>query len=180
MKISKLFLILLPVIISSFSCKKVQQNLADADNMSAVKHAAKTLATITVAQNGSGNYTTVQAALNAVPSNSSTRTVIYIKNGTYKEVINLESSKKNVTLIGESVLGVKLTYDNYSSKINPATGTGYGTSGSSSTFIKAEGFYAQNITFENSSGPVGQALAINITGDKAVFNNCRFLNRQDT
>ncbi|SHM61057.1 pectinesterase [Chitinophaga jiangningensis] len=135
---------------------------------------------ITVAQDGSGNYTTIQQAFNAVPDNSSNRTVIYIKNGTYKEVLTLASSKKNVTIVGESVNGVKLTYDNYASKINPATGAAYGTSGSSSTFIRAEGFYAVNITFENSSGPVGQALAIYIAGDKAVFNNCRFLGRQDT
>ncbi|MBW8684678.1 pectinesterase family protein [Chitinophaga rhizophila] len=135
---------------------------------------------IVVAKDGSGNYSSVQQAFNAVPNNSSSRTVIFIKNGVYKEVLTLESGKKNVTVIGESVNGVKLTYDNYASKINPATGAAYGTSGSSSTFIRAEGFYAVNVTFENSSGPVGQALAIYISGDKAVFNNCRFLGRQDT
>lgn len=135
---------------------------------------------IVVAKDGSGNYSTVQAAFNAVPNNSSTRTVIYIKNGTYKEVLTLESSKTNVTIIGESVDGVVLTYDNYASKINPSTGTTYGTSGSSSNYIKGAGFYAWNITFENSSGPVGQALAIYISGDKAVFKNCKFLGWQDT
>jgi pectinesterase len=133
-----------------------------------------------VAQDGSGNYTTVQAALNAVPDNSTARTVIYIKNGTYQEVVTLASTKKNVTLIGESVSGVKLTYNNYASKINPATGLAYGTGGSSSVFIKGVGFYAVNVTFENSSGPVGQALAISVTADMAVFNNCHFLGRQDT
>ncbi|BAV07347.1 Pectin methylesterase [Filimonas lacunae] len=161
-----------------FSCRKEQApaNLSLNTQMAAVPAGVS----ITVAQDGSGNYTTVQAAFNAVPSNSSTRTVIYVKNGTYKEVLTVETAKKNITIVGESVTGVKLTYDNYSSKINPATGSGYGTSGSASTFIKGEGFYAQDITFENSSGPVGQALAVNITGDKTIFNNCRFLGRQDT
>ena len=181
MKISKLLLALL-LVASSFSCKKAQENLSESEKIGSVTKNAvsKTLASITVAKDGSGNYTTVQAALNAVPNYNANRTVINVKNGTYKEVVTVESSKKNVSLIGESATGVKLTYDNYSSKINPATGTGYGTSGSASTFIKAEGFYAQNIVFENSSGPVGQALAINISGDKSVFNNCRFLGRQDT
>ncbi|MBN2037365.1 MAG: hypothetical protein JW768_11530 [Chitinispirillaceae bacterium] len=135
---------------------------------------------MTVAKDGSGTHSTVQAAFNAVPQNSTTRTVIYIKNGTYKEVLTLESNRKNVTIIGQSRDNVKLTYDNYASKINPATGEEYGTSGSSSTFINGDGFCALNVTFENSSGPVGQAVGIRISGDKAIFYNCKFLGRQDT
>ncbi|MBN1308612.1 MAG: hypothetical protein JXA18_11880 [Chitinispirillaceae bacterium] len=137
-------------------------------------------ADIIVAKDNTGKYATVQQAVNAVPQNSSERTVIYIKNGTYKEVLTLESNKKNVTIIGESRDGVTLTYDNYASKPNPATGSEFGTSGSSSQFINGEGFCALNITFENSAGPVGQAVAARITGDKAIFYNCRFLGRQDT
>ncbi|GGH63742.1 pectin methylesterase-like acyl-CoA thioesterase [Filimonas zeae] len=167
---------------SLFGCNKQQlsDNAALPLTGAQANVAAAAAVSVTVAKDGSGNYTTVQAALNAVAANSSTRTVINIKNGTYKEVLTIAADKKNVSLLGESTTGVKLTYDNYSSKTNPATGTGYGTSGSASTFIKGEGFYAQNITFENSSGPVGQALAVNITADKTVFNNCRFLGRQDT
>jgi pectinesterase len=135
---------------------------------------------MTVAKDGSGNHSTVQAAFNAVPQNSANRTVIYIKNGTYKENLTLESNRKNVTIIGQSRDNVRLTFDNYASKINPATGQTYGTSGSSSTFIKAEGFCALNISFENSYGTGSQALAIHISGDKAIFYNCRFLGRQDT
>ncbi len=183
------FPILLSLSLAIFcSCRKTE---ADTDNatfpnkknlmaVAAVSTTAAVPYNIVVAKDGSGNYATVQAALDAVPNNSSSRTVIYIKNGIYKEVLILESSKKNVTLIGESVNGVVLTYDNYSSKINPATGTGYGTSGSASFFIKGEALYAVNVSFENSAGNVGQALAVNITADKVVFNNCRFLGRQDT
>lgn len=133
-----------------------------------------------VAQDGSGDYKTVQEAFDAVPKLKTQRTIIFIKNGTYKQVLTLEKDKNNVTLIGESQEKVILTYDNYSSKINPLTNQGYGTSGSSSCFIKGTAFYAKNITFENSSGPVGQALAIHIEGDKAVFSNCKFLGFQDT
>ncbi|GGF22498.1 pectinesterase family protein [Flavobacterium limi] len=135
---------------------------------------------IVVAKDGSGNYSSVQAAVNAAPSNSSARTKIYIKNGTYYEVITVPSNKTNLTLIGQSSTGTILTYNNYASKINPATGTAYGTSNSASTFINGAGFYALNLTFANSSGPVGQAVAVRSTADKAVFKNCRFLGNQDT
>jgi pectinesterase len=135
---------------------------------------------IVVAKDGSGNYTTVQAAVNAAPSNSSTRTTIYIKNGSYYEVITVPTNKTNLTFIGQSNTGTILTYDNYASKINPATGAAYGTSGSASTFINGAGFYALNIAFANSAGPVGQAVAVRSTADKAIFKNCRFLGYQDT
>ncbi|MBV4357288.1 pectinesterase family protein [Pinibacter aurantiacus] len=184
MKNIRLFFLLI-IVSLNFSCEKRMTSGLDTNEQISSLATATTLASsftpnIVVAKDGSGNYSTVQAAVNAAPANSGTRTIIYIKNGTYKEVITIDASKKNISFIGESATGVKLTYDNYSSKINPATGSGYGTSGSASTFIKGEGFYASNIVFENSSGPVGQALAVNITADKTVFNNCRFLGRQDT
>jgi len=136
---------------------------------------------IIVAKDGSGNYTTVQAAVNAAPSNSSARTEIYIKNGTYYEVITVPTNKKNLTFIGQSVSGTKLTYDNAANKINPATGQPYGTSNSASTFINGAGFYALNISFANTANPsLGQAVAVRCTADKAIFKNCRFLGNQDT
>lgn len=135
---------------------------------------------IVVAKDGTGNYTTVQAAVNAAPTNSTARTKIFIKNGTYKEVITVASNKTNLTFIGESATATILTYDNYASKINPATGVAYGTSNSASIFINGAGFYGLNISFANSAGTVGQAVAVRCTADKAVFKNCRFLGNQDT
>lgn len=134
---------------------------------------------ITVAQDGSGDYTTVQAAINAVPENSGIVTTIFIKNGTYKEKLTLPASKNNVHFIGEDVLKTILTYDDYASKKDSA-GKEIGTSGSASFFIYGTGFSAENITFENAAGPVGQAVAVRVTGDKAKFVNCRFLGFQDT
>lgn len=131
-----------------------------------------------VAADGSGNYKTVQAAFDAVPKNSNVRTVIYIKNGTYKENLTLASDRKNVTIIGQNRDNVKLTYDNYYGKI--VNGVTISTSTSSSTYINSSGFCAINVSFENSSGPVGQAVAIYIKGDNSIFYNCRFLGRQDT
>jgi pectinesterase len=148
--------------------------LCIAFNLSAITY------NIVVAKDGTGNYTTLQAAFNAVTDNNSSRTVIYIKNGTYKQVVTLKSTKKNVTIIGESRDGVILTYDNYASKINTSTGVAYGTSGSASNYIYGSGFYALNVTFQNSAGAVGQALAIYVDADKAVFKNCKFIGNQDT
>ena len=134
---------------------------------------------IIVAQNGSGNFTTVQAAINAVADNNTAITIIYIRNGVYKEKLVLPASKTNVHFVGEDVNKTILTYDDYASK-KDSSGNNIGTSGSSSFFIYGAGFSAENITFENSAGPVGQAVAVRVTGDKAKFINCRFLGFQDT
>jgi len=134
-----------------------------------------------VAQDGSGNFTTVQAALNAVPSNSTSRTVIFIKNGTYQEPLTLASNKPNVTLLGQSETGVTLTYNRAADTVNPSTGVTFGTGGSASFYINAAGFYANSLTFQNSSTTAHDpALAISIGGDKAVFVNCQFLGPDDT
>lgn len=131
-----------------------------------------------VAQDGSGDFTTVQAAINAVPDyRKAGPTRIYIKKGIYKEKIVIAESKQNVQLIGED--GAVLTYDDYAQKPN-IFGEGKGTSGSGSIYIFGPDFFAENITFENTSGPVGQAVACHVAGDRAVFRRCRFLGFQDT
>lgn len=131
-----------------------------------------------VAQDGSGNYTTIQAAINAVPDfRKAGPTRILIKAGTYKEKIVIPNTKNGVELYGEGE--VKLTYDDYASKPN-VFGENMGTSGSSSVYVFCSDFVAENIIFENSSGPVGQAVACQINGDRIVFRHCRFLGCQDT
>lgn len=131
-----------------------------------------------VAQDGSGDFTTVQAAINAVPDyRKAGPTRIYIKKGMYKEKIVIAESKQGVQLIGED--GAVLTYDDYAQKPN-VFGEGKGTSGSGSIYIFGPDFFAENITFENTSGPVGQAVACHVAGDRAVFRRCRFLGFQDT
>ncbi len=133
----------------------------------------------TVAADGSGDFRTVQEAINAVPDFRKNRTVIYIKNGVYKEKLVLAESKSNVTFLGESAEQTILTFDDFAQKKN-RFGEEVGTTGSSSFFVFGNAFQAKNITFQNSSGPVGQAVAIWVKGDKAVFENCRFLGFQDT
>lgn len=132
-----------------------------------------------VAQDGSGDFTTVQAAINAVPDYRKKTTVIFIRNGVYKEKLVLPESKSLVTFIGESVDSTILTYDDYASKKN-IFGEEKGTSGSAGFYIFGDDFTARNITFSNTAGPVGQAVAVRVTGDKARFIHCRFLGFQDT
>ena len=132
-----------------------------------------------VAADGSGDFVRIQEAIDAVPHLRVNRTVIFIKKGTYKEKLLLPSTKTNVTFIGEDVHTTILTWDDYASKPN-RFGENIGTSGSASFFVNGDGFEAYNLTFENSSGPVGQAVAVRIDGDKVKFENCRFLGFQDT
>ncbi|MEJ5963787.1 pectinesterase family protein [Pedobacter immunditicola] len=133
----------------------------------------------TVAKDGSGDFTTLQEAINAVPDFRKTTTVIYIKNGIYKEKINLSASKKLVKLVGESVENTILSYDDFATRKN-RFGEEMGTSGSASFYMYADDFTAEHITFENSAGPVGQAVALWVAGDRAKFYNCRMLGFQDT
>lgn len=132
-----------------------------------------------VAQDGSGDFQTVQEAINAVPDFRKQETRIFIRNGVYKEKLVLAECKRYVTLIGESADSTILTYDDYASKPN-RFGENKGTSGSSSFYIYGPDFHAFNITFENSAGPVGQAVAVFVAGTRAVFAHCRFLGFQDT
>ncbi|WP_165958034.1 pectinesterase family protein [Segetibacter sp. 3557_3] len=134
---------------------------------------------LVVAKDGSGDYTTVQAAINAAPTGRTAAYTIYIKNGKYKEKINVPANKPFLQFIGESVANVILTYDDYSGKPMPGGGT-YGTSNSASVTINAANFTAVNVTFENTTGEAPQALAINVNADRAAFKNCRFLGGQDT
>jgi pectinesterase len=133
----------------------------------------------TVAADGSGDFKTVQEAINAVPDFRKNRTTILIRNGVYKEKITLAGTKTNVALIGEDSARTILTYDDYASKKN-RFGEAIGTTGSSSMYIFGEDFSAENITFQNSAGPVGQAVAARVDGDRVRFTRCRFLGFQDT
>lgn len=128
---------------------------------------------------GSGDFRTVQEAINAVPDFRKNETKIFIRKGTYKEKLVLATSKTNVTFVGEDRDRTILTYDDFASKKN-RFGEEVGTTGSTSFFVFGDRFRAENITFENSSGPVGQAVAVRIDGDMVAFINCRFLGFQDT
>lgn len=133
-----------------------------------------------VASDGTGDFTSLQDAINAAPNNSTAYYYIYVKKGTYKEVVTIPQNKNYIYLVGEEASTTILTYDNYASRRKP-DGSEYGTSGSASFFARGNNFVAENITFENTAGmTAGQALAINIGAQRSSFRNCRFLGHQDT
>ena len=135
---------------------------------------------VVVAQDGSGDYQTVQAAFDAVPTGNTEPLTIFVKKGTYKEKLTLAPGKNQVRLVGQEASQTVLTYDDYHQRIDPATGKEIGTTGSASIHIYGNDFAARHITFANSAGPVGQAVAAWVSGDRASFIDCRFLGFQDT
>ncbi|MFY0688552.1 MAG: pectin esterase [Cyclobacteriaceae bacterium] len=132
-----------------------------------------------VAKDGAGDFTTVQAAIDAVPHLRKERTFILIKKGTYRERLLLPTTKQKVSFVGEDRDETILVFGDYASKLN-RFGEPMGTSGSSSFYVFGDEFHASNITFQNDAGPVGQAVAVRVDGDKVKFENCRFLGNQDT
>lgn len=134
--------------------------------------------TKTVAQDGSGDYTTVQEAFDDVPDFYTGTWTIHIMNGTYYEKLMLEENKVNVQLIGEDVDNTVLVYDDYA-------GIAGGTSQSYSVSIDADDFVAKNITFQNTvendkSESNQQAVALSTNGDRQAYYNCKVLGFQDT
>lgn len=141
---------------------------------------------IVVAKDNSGDYTSIQAALDAAPE-SAARTLIFVKNGEYKEKLFLgtryQSSDKVISLIGENVDSVVIVWDDYlgkeidyPGKDDPITADG----ATCPTFtINAPDFYMENITVMNPSTNA-QAVAICHKGDRHVVKNCKILGNQDT
>lgn len=132
-----------------------------------------------VTKDGSGDFKTIQEAINAVPDFRKKRTLILVKNGVYNEKLILPSSKQLVSLIGENADKTIISYGDWAQK-KSMLGDEIGTSGSASFFAFGRDFYAENITFQNTAGPVGQAVAAHISSDRCVFYKCRFLGFQDT
>ena len=132
-----------------------------------------------VAKDGSGQYTTVGAALNAISSSNTTPTQIRIKPGTYKEKLTV--TKPFVTFCGETgkEASTILTYSDGASTLK-SDGTAIGTSGSASITIKTNDISAENITIENSFGVGSQAVALLAQGQRLQFRNVRFIGNQDT
>ena len=131
-----------------------------------------------VAKDGSGDFFTIQEAINAVPDyRKEGRTRILIRQGVYYEKLIVAESKINVSLIGEE--GTVISYDDFAAKKN-SFGENKSTSGSSTVYFYGNNLYAEGITFENTSGPVGQAVACFVSGDRTFFKQCRFLGFQDT
>ncbi len=140
-----------------------------------------------VAPDGSGDFTKIQDAIDAVPSNNERRTVVYIKRGLYNsEKLIIPANKKNITFIGESREETIISYHIFDCTTgkcpseDAAKWVGDNIRTSATLTIMGDGFRAENLTIENTAGPVGQALAITVQADKVVFLNCDIKSYQDT
>lgn len=136
-----------------------------------------------VAKDGSGDFFTVQDAVNAAPDYFRHGEIkILIREGIYREKVVIPSCKQRLHLVGRSAESTVITWNDYALK-NGSTGYTMGTSATSTVFLYGDDFLAENITVENSSGEgkaVGQACAITVDADRAAFLNCRFIANQDT
>ncbi|WP_381567199.1 pectinesterase family protein [Streptomyces eurythermus] len=151
--------------------------------------AAKAAATtLTVAKDGSGQYTSVQAAVNAVPANNASRVVIAVKPGTYRETVKVPSNKPHVTLqgTGASRKDTVIVYNNASGTPKPDGSGTYGTGGSATVAVEADDFQARNLSITNDFDEAAhqdiaqQAVALRTASDKVFLDGVIVSGDQDT
>ena len=153
----------------------------------------KITADVVVAKDGSGDYTSLQAAIDAAPVCSAQRFVIYIRNGVYdEEKLIIPEGKENISFVGESRDGAVISYHMHDGN-SPETGNKLPADAwkkwsgnamlvrtSATLTILAEGCSFENLTIRNTAGPVGQALALTVCADRTSFRNCIISSYQDT
>lgn len=131
----------------------------------------------TVSKDGTGDFITIQNAINNMKAFSSERITIFIKNGIYKEKVKLHEWNTNLTLIGESKDLTIITFDDYFKKIDLGRNSTFFTP----TFlVEGNDAILKNLTIENAAGDIGQATALSINGNRVSVINCKILGNQDT
>ncbi len=145
-----------------------------------------TRSTLYVHPEGAGDFTGVQAAVDAATGPGRT---LVLAPGVYRETVSVPADRTDMTWIGasEDPGDVVVVYDNAAGTPKPDGSGTYGTSGSATTTLRPDGFTARRITFANDwlradhPGISGtQAVAVKVTGDRSAFLHCRFLGHQDT
>ncbi|MGW3423562.1 pectinesterase family protein [Streptomyces phaeochromogenes] len=145
-------------------------------------------ATLTVAKDGSGQFTTVQAAVDAVPANNPSRVVISVKPGTYREIVKVPANKPHVTVqgTGASRKDTVIVFNNAAGTAKPGGGT-YGTSGSATVAVEADDFQARNLTINNDFDEARnqslsghQAVALRTAADRVLLDGIIVDGDQDT
>ncbi|CAI8595571.1 unnamed protein product [Vicia faba] len=133
---------------------------------------------IKVMQDGSGEFKTITAAINSIPTGNNKRVIIKIGPGNYKEKIKIERSRPFITFLGNPKNMPNLTFDGTAKK--------YGTVDSATLIVMSDYFVAANIAISNSAARPdarrsgGQAVALRTSGDKSAFYNCKIYGFQDT
>lgn len=132
-----------------------------------------------VAKDGSGDFFTVQEAVNALPDFSREEIWLLVREGVYYEKISIPASKRTVRMTGEGAERSVVSFDGYAKRPD-ACGREMGTSGSSTVYFGGDDWRIEKMGFANTAGPVGQAVAVQCLGDRIRFVGCRFLGDQDT
>ncbi|GGW55533.1 MULTISPECIES: pectinesterase family protein [Streptomyces] len=144
--------------------------------------------TLTVAADGSGQYRTVQAAVNAVPANNPSRVVISVKPGTYREVVKVPSNKPHVTIQGSgaSRKDTVIVYGNAAGMTKPDGSGTYGTPGSATLSVQSDDSQVRNLTVTNDFDEskhqdiANQAVALLTQADRIVLDGVIVNGDQDT
>lgn len=132
---------------------------------------------LTVAKNGSGDYTSIQEAINNTKSFPDQPITIFIKKGVYEEKVRVYAWNTNLTLEGEDRENTIITWDDHFKKIDKGRNSTFLTA---TLELEANDCTIKNLTIRNSAGPVGQAIALTVSGDRCVVENCSILGHQDT
>lgn len=132
---------------------------------------------ITVAKDGSGDFTRIQEAIDHAKAFPDQRITILIKSGLYKEKIVVPACNTRLTLKGEHRATTIISGDDYFDKIGRGRNSTFYTA---TLQVLADDFCAEQLTIENTAGPIGQAVALAVESDRCVFRNCRLLGHQDT
>lgn len=130
-----------------------------------------------VAKDGSGDFTTIQDAIYASKAFPYQRVIINIKNGIYNEKVYVYSWNTKISLIGESKENTIISFDDYFNKIDLGRNSTFHTS---TLLVEGNDFIAKNLTIQNTSGPVGQAIALSVNANRCYFENVALLGYQDT
>ncbi|MBP9998974.1 MAG: hypothetical protein KBS67_07000 [Bacteroidales bacterium] len=141
-------------------------------------------AEITVAKDGSGDFATIQEAINACPDYDHGHiTTIHVKAGIYKEMVTIPHNKFRLRIYGDGADRTIITYDKYAKKLWPGTDRPMGTSGSATMYIHSSYVTLEDLTVENSAGEgkdIAQAVALFTDGDFIFLHRCRLIGNQDT
>lgn len=136
--------------------------------------------TIVVSRDGTGQFRTVDEAIEVCRAFMDYHKVIYVKNGTYKEKLVIPAWLQNIEICGESKEGTIITWDDHANIKIPGTDRNMGTFRTYTVKVDGSMITFKNITIENNAAKLGQAVALHTEGDKLVFVNCRILGNQDT
>lgn len=132
---------------------------------------------ITVAQDGSGDFSRIQEAIDHAKAFPDQRITIFIKSGVYREKVKVYAWNTLLTLKGENAATTIITGDDFFDKIGRGRNSTFHTP---TLLVQGDDFRAEQLTIENTAGPVGQAVALAVEADRCVFRNCRMLGHQDT